>query len=41
MIEELEYRQRCVARVLVEMLELYKGRIYDPCCGSPGMFSCL
>jgi type I restriction enzyme M protein len=25
-------------RVLVEMLEPYKGRIYDPCCGSGGMF---
>jgi type I restriction enzyme M protein len=25
-------------RVLVEMLEPYKGRVYDPCCGSSGMF---
>jgi type I restriction enzyme M protein len=25
-------------RVLVEMLEHYKGRVYDPCCGSGGMF---
>ena len=25
-------------RVLVEMLEPYKGRVYDPCCGSGGMF---
>jgi hypothetical protein len=25
-------------RVLVEMLALYKGRVYDPCCGSGGMF---
>ncbi|PIU82576.1 N-6 DNA methylase, partial [Candidatus Micrarchaeota archaeon CG06_land_8_20_14_3_00_50_6] len=25
-------------RVLVEMIEPYKGRIYDPCCGSGGMF---
>jgi type I restriction-modification system DNA methylase subunit len=23
---------------LVEMLEPYKGRVYDPCCGSGGMF---
>ena len=28
----------CVVRVLVEMLEPYKGRVYDPCCGSGGMF---
>jgi len=27
-----------VVRLLVEMLEPYKGRIYDPCCGSGGMF---
>ena len=27
-----------VVRVLVAMLEPYKGRIYDPCCGSGGMF---
>ncbi|MBK9159849.1 MAG: SAM-dependent DNA methyltransferase [Micropruina sp.] len=27
-----------VVRVLVEMLEPSKGRIYDPCCGSGGMF---
>jgi type I restriction enzyme M protein len=27
-----------VVRVLVEMLEPYKGRVYDPCCGSGGMF---
>ena len=25
-------------RVLVEMLEPYEGRVYDPCCGSGGMF---
>ena len=29
---------RCVVRVLVEMLAPYKGRVYDPCCGSAGMF---
>jgi len=27
-----------VVRLLVEMLEPYKGRVYDPCCGSSGMF---
>ena len=27
-----------VVRVLVDMLEPYKGRVYDPCCGSGGMF---
>ncbi|WP_144326998.1 HsdM family class I SAM-dependent methyltransferase, partial [Tepidimonas aquatica] len=32
------YTPRCVVRVLVEMLEPYKGRVYDPCCGSGGMF---
>lgn len=32
------YTPRCVVRILVEMLEPYKGRVYDPCCGSSGMF---
>lgn len=32
------YTPRCVVRLLVEMIEPYKGRIYDPCCGSSGMF---
>jgi len=32
------YTPRSVVRVLVEMLEPYTGRIYDPCCGSGGMF---
>ena len=32
------YTPRCVVRVLVEMLAPYKGRVYDPCCGSAGMF---
>jgi type I restriction enzyme M protein len=32
------YTPRCVVRVLVEMLSPYKGRVYDPCCGSGGMF---
>jgi len=32
------YTPRSVVRVLVEMLEPCKGRVYDPCCGSGGMF---
>jgi type I restriction enzyme M protein len=32
------YTPGSVVRVLVEMLEPYKGRVYDPCCGSGGMF---
>ena len=32
------YTPRCVVRLLVEMLEPYSGRVYDPCCGSSGMF---
>lgn len=32
------YTPRSVVRTLVEMLEPYSGRIYDPCCGSGGMF---
>jgi type I restriction enzyme M protein len=32
------YTPSYVVRVLVEMLAPYKGRIYDPCCGSGGMF---
>jgi type I restriction enzyme M protein len=32
------YTPRSVVRTMVEMLEPYKGRIYDPCCGSGGMF---
>lgn len=32
------YTPRSVVRVLVEMLAPYQGRIYDPCCGSGGMF---
>ena len=27
-----------VVRLLVEMIEPYEGRVYDPCCGSGGMF---
>jgi type I restriction enzyme M protein len=32
------YTPPSVVGVLVEMLEPYKGRVYDPCCGSGGMF---
>ena len=32
------YTPRCVVGLLVEMLEPYQGRVYDPCCGSSGMF---
>jgi type I restriction enzyme M protein len=32
------YTPRCVVQVLVEMLAPFKGRVYDPCCGSGGMF---
>ena len=32
------YTPRSVVRVLVAMLAPYKGRVYDPCCGSGGMF---
>jgi len=32
------YTPRSLVTLLVEMLEPYKGRVYDPCCGSGGMF---
>ena len=32
------YTPRPVVRLLVEMLQPYEGRVYDPCCGSSGMF---
>lgn len=32
------YTPRPVVQLLVEMLEPYEGRVYDPCCGSGGMF---
>ena len=32
------YTPRCVVQLLVEMLAPYRGRVYDPCCGSGGMF---
>jgi type I restriction enzyme M protein len=32
------YTPGCVVRLLVEMLEPFEGRVFDPCCGSGGMF---
>jgi type I restriction enzyme M protein len=32
------YTPSCVVRLLVAMLEPFHGRVYDPCCGSGGMF---
>ena len=32
------YTPSCVVRTLVEVLQPFNGRVYDPCCGSGGMF---
>lgn len=32
------YTPKAIVRLMVEMIEPYKGRVYDPCCGSGGMF---
>lgn len=32
------YTPSCIVRTLVEVLQPFKGRVYDPCCGSGGMF---
>ncbi|RYD85480.1 MAG: SAM-dependent DNA methyltransferase [Verrucomicrobiaceae bacterium] len=32
------YTPACIVQLLVEMLQPFKGRVYDPCCGSGGMF---
>jgi len=32
------FTPRSVVRLLVEMIEPYEGRVFDPCCGSGGMF---
>ena len=32
------YTPRSIVKLLVDMLEPYKGRVFDPCCGSGGMF---
>lgn len=35
------YTPQCVVRLLVSMLEPFKGRVFDPCCGSGGMTNTL
>jgi type I restriction enzyme M protein len=32
------YTPSCIVRLIVEILQPYEGRVYDPCCGSGGMF---
>ncbi len=32
------YTPKSIVRLMVEMIEPFKGRVYDPCCGSGGMF---
>ncbi|MEI7657704.1 MAG: class I SAM-dependent DNA methyltransferase [Phycisphaerae bacterium] len=32
------FTPRCIVRLLIEMLEPFRGRVFDPCCGSGGMF---
>ena len=32
------YTPACIVKTLVEVIQPYKGRVYDPCCGSGGMF---
>jgi len=32
------YTPKCIVKLLVEIIQPYKGRIFDPCCGSGGMF---
>lgn len=32
------YTPSCIVRTLVEVIKPYQGRVYDPCCGSGGMF---
>lgn len=32
------YTPQCIVRLLVAMIQPYKGRVFDPCCGSGGMF---
>jgi type I restriction enzyme M protein len=32
------YTAQCIVKLIVEMIEPTKGRVYDPCCGSGGMF---
>ena len=32
------YTPGCIVNLIADMIEPYKGKIYDPCCGSGGMF---
>ncbi len=32
------YTPACIVKTLVEIIQPFKGRVYDPCCGSGGMF---
>ncbi len=32
------YTPKCIVNLIAEIIEPYKGKIYDPCCGSGGMF---
>lgn len=32
------YTPKCIVNLIAEMIEPYSGKIYDPCCGSGGMF---
>lgn len=32
------YTPSCIVRTIVEVIQPYQGRVYDPCCGSGGMF---
>ena len=32
------YTPKCIVNLIADMIEPYKGKIYDPCCGSGGMF---
>ena len=32
------YTAQCIVQLLVEMIQPFKGRVFDPCCGSAGMF---
>ena len=32
------YTPKCIVNLIAELIEPYKGTIYDPCCGSGGMF---
>jgi type I restriction enzyme M protein len=38
MLERFDNRRRCAIRVLAETLPPYKRQVYDPCCGSAGIF---